>query len=400
MPVAYGAIPSSASPRLREPTARNDSEAQAGFIFGPPPPTLKSSAYHVFFSNWINVLLPFIPLGIISGMLGWNDALTFTFNFFALLPMAKLLGMATEELALRTSQTIGGLLNATFGNAVELIVGLIALQQGLLEVVRASLLGSILSNLLLVLGASFLAGGIYHKNQTFNTTAAQTSASLLSIVVMAFVIPAAFSFVVPPDAGADKLLLELSRGTAIILFIIYILFLFFQLKTHTELFTQEAGEDEEEPKLTMAASIALLIATTLLVSVCGEYLVGSIEYVAEKWHLSNTFVGLILVPIVGNAAEHVTAVTVATKDKMDLVIGVAIGSSMQIALLVTPICVLFGWIIDQPLSMAFTAFETSVLFVSVFVVNSVIQDGRTNWLEGVMLLAGYIIIAFAFFVMP
>ncbi|KAJ3021726.1 hypothetical protein HKX48_007895 [Thoreauomyces humboldtii] len=313
--------------------------------------------------------------------------------------MAKLLGMATEELALRTNQTIGGLLNASFGNAVELIVGLIALQQGLLDVVRASLLGSILSNLLLVLGASFLAGGIYHKSQTFNTTAAQTSGSLLCIVVMAFVVPAAFSFAVKEDS--ERLLLELSRGTAIVLFILYFLFLFFQLRTHTELFVGEAGEaEEEEPSLTLAVSVALLVTVTILVSICGEYLVGSIEYVADRWHLSNTFVGLVLVPIVGNAAEHVTAVTVAMKDKMDLVIGVAIGSSMQIALLVTPMCVIFGWIIDQPLTLAFSTFETSVLFVSVFVVNSVIQDGKANWLEGAMLLGGYFIIAYAFYVMP
>ncbi|KAJ3149469.1 hypothetical protein HDU89_003833 [Geranomyces variabilis] len=397
MPVAYGAIPSANSPRLRDPVNRVDS-AQGGFIFGPPPPTIASSIHYIFFSNWINVLLPFAPLGILSGLLGWNSALTFTFNFFALLPMAKLLGVATEELALRTNQTIGGLLNATFGNAVELIVGLIALQQGLLDVVRASLLGSILSNLLLVLGASFLAGGLYHKNQTFNTTAAQTSASLLSIVVMAFVVPAAFHLVVVENS--DKLLLELSRGTAVLLFLIYVLFLVFQLKTHTELFTGEASEEEEEPNLTIGVSVALLITITLLVSVCGEYLVGSIESVAESWHLSKTFVGLIMLPIVGNAAEHVTAVTCAMRNKMDLVIGVAIGSSMQIALLVTPMCVIFGWIIDQPLSLAFSSFETAILFVSVFVVNSIIQDGKTNYLEGAMLLVAYCIVGWAFFVMP
>ncbi|KAI8827275.1 uncharacterized protein EV422DRAFT_34358 [Fimicolochytrium jonesii] len=395
MPVAYGAIPSSASPR---PIARGrpDSEAQAGFIFGPPPPTLKSSLRFAFLSNWINVLLPFAPLGILAGLLKWDGVLVFVFNFFALLPMAKLLGVATEELALRTSQTIGGLLNATFGNAVEAIVGIIALNQGLLSVVKASLLGSILSNLLLVLGASFLAGGLYHKNQTFNVTGAQTSAALMSIVVMAFVLPAAFSFAVN---DADKLL-SFSRGTAVVLFIIYGLFLLFQLRTHPELFADEAAEEEEEPNMTLPASIALLIAVTLLVSLCGEYLVGSIEEVTEKWHLSQVFVGLILLPIVGNAAEHVTAVTVAMKDKMDLVIGVAIGSSMQIALLVTPLCVIFGWIIGQPLSLDFSAFETSVLFVSVFVVNSVIQDGRTNWLEGAMLLAAYVVVGIAFFVMP
>ncbi|TPX72654.1 hypothetical protein SpCBS45565_g00225 [Spizellomyces sp. 'palustris'] len=399
MPAAYGAIPASASPRLRNVT-RSDSDA--GFIFGPPPPSWSTSLRYIFLSNWINILLVFCPLGIISALWGWPDALTFAFNFMALLPMAKLLGLATEELALRTNQTIGGLLNATFGNAVELIVGLIALHNGLITVVQASLLGSILSNLLLVLGASFLAGGIYYKNQRFNVTAAQTSASLLCIAVLAFVVPAAFQFAIAGKDTAEVLLLELSRGTALVLFIIYILFLYFQLKTHHEFFIEEASDNvqTEEPNVTLPAAITLLLSVTVLVSVCGEYLVGSIETVSEQWHLSQTFVGLILLPIVGNAAEHVTAVSVAMKDKMDLVIGVAIGSSMQIALLVTPICVIFGWIWDQPLSLAFSAFETSVMFVSVFVVNSVIQDGQTNWLEGVMLLGAYIVIAWAFYVMP
>ncbi|KAI9101010.1 Sodium/calcium exchanger protein-domain-containing protein [Phlyctochytrium arcticum] len=398
MPAAYGAIPTSSSPRPRDPIGRSDSDA--GFILGPAPPTTKSSLRYIFFSNYINVLIVFVPLGIIAGLLNWSDTVIFMFNFIALIPMAKLLGLATEELALRTNQTIGGLLNATFGNAVELIVGLIALHNGLLTVVQASLLGSILSNLLLVLGASFLAGGIYHKNQRFNVTAAQTAASLLCIAVLAFVVPAAFRLAVNTE-GSDKLLLELSRGTAVVLFVIYLLYLYFQLKTHQEFFVDETGADEgEEPSVTLPAAVVLLLSVTVLVSVCGEFLVGSIETVAEQWNLSQTFVGLILLPIVGNAAEHVTAVSVAMKDKMDLVIGVAIGSSMQIALCVTPICVIFGWIWGQPLTLAFSAFETTVMFVSVFVTNSVIQDGQTNYLEGVMLLGAYFVIAGAFYVMP
>ncbi|KAI9017675.1 hypothetical protein BC832DRAFT_545381 [Gaertneriomyces semiglobifer] len=417
MPSFYGTIPTSDSPHIASPNA------DSIYLGAPPPPTLKSSVRFIFLSNWINVLLPFVPLGIVATLFDWPYTWVFWTNFFALVPLAKLLGVATEELALRTNETIGGLLNATFGNAVEMIVGLIALKEGLITVVQASLLGSILSNLLLVLGASFLAGGLYFKNQSFNVTGAQTSASLLSISVLAFVVPAAFQFTVMDDEG-QRLLLELSRGTAVVLLTIYILFLLFQLRTHADLFTSSASTDttdvlpttptspapsvlppaphseSETPNLTLPVSVALLLISTLLVSILGDNLISALEPFTAHYDLSPTFVGLILLPIVGNAAEHVTAVSVATKDKMDLVIGVAIGSSMQIALLVTPVLVLVGWAWGQPLSLAFSAFETSVMFVSVFVVNSVIQDGQTNWLEGAMLLGAYLVVAWAFFVLP
>ncbi|KAJ3278947.1 hypothetical protein HK104_001901, partial [Borealophlyctis nickersoniae] len=392
----YGTLPGQDPHPTGPPLPSNWSDQ--GFLFNAPGPTVLSSLKHILFNNWINVLLVFVPLGVLAGLLNWGEVMIFTFNFFALLPMAKLLGLATEELALRTNQTIGGLLNATFGNLVELIVGVLALKEGLIRVVQASLLGSILSNLLLVLGASFLAGGIYYPNQTFNVTAAQTASSLLAIAVAACVIPAAFAFTVNGD-NAEQLLLDVSRGTAIILLIVYILYLTFQLYTHTE-FYQDSEEDAEEAQLTLPVAIILLLTVTVLVSVCGEYLVGSIEAVAKKGHLSDTFVGLILLPIVGNAAEHVTAVTVAMKNKMDLTIGVAIGSSMQIALLVTPFCVIVGWILDQPMSLNFSAFETSILFVSVYITNSIINDGKTNWLEGAMLLGAYGIIGIAFYCLP
>jgi len=336
--------------------------------------------------------------------LNWSNTSVFVLNFFAIIPLAKLLGFATEDISLRVGQTIGGLLNATFGNAVELIVSIIALKEGEIRVVQASILGSIISNLLLVLGMCFVAGGFYHKEQKFNMTAAQTSSSLMALACIGLIIPAAFISSVSTVEEKEKHireLLNLSHGTAIVLLIIYILYLLFQLKTHTHLYQEEGEtEEDEQPQLTLIVSMVLLVAITVAVAFSAEYLVGSIEGIVETSGLSKTFVGLILLPIVGNAAEHVTAVTVAMKNKMDLAINVAAGSSMQIALFVSPLLVILGWIIGQQMSLFFQTFETIVLFISVLITNYLIQDGTSNWLEGAMLLATYIIIALAFYFYP
>ncbi|KAJ3144576.1 hypothetical protein HK101_002650, partial [Irineochytrium annulatum] len=337
------------------------------------------------FSDPMNLLLLALPLGLLSGRLEWGPVTTFFLNFCALIPLAKLLGESTEEMALYTGATLGGLMNATLGNLVELLVSLAALRAGLTGVVQASLLGSVLSNLLLVLGFSFFCGGLRFSEQTFNVTAAQTSASLLSMAVAGFVLPAAFVTAfsgTATEGGVPQLLLDLSRGTA--------------LKTHKQLY--DAEDDSEQhviPRLTFPVIIVLLILVSVAVSASAEYLVGSIEGLSTAWNLSETFLGLVVIPIVGNAAEHVTAVTVALKNKMDLTISVAVGSSIQICLFVTPFCVLAGWILNTPMSMAFGLFETAVVFVAVFVVNSLIADGKSNWLEGAMLLALYTIISIA-----
>ncbi|KAF9331019.1 hypothetical protein BG006_006086 [Podila minutissima] len=360
----------------------------------------------VLFATKINVLLVFIPLGIIADLLHWSEVTIFILNFIAIIPLAKLLGYATEEIALRLGENLGALLNASFGNAVELIMAIIALQKGEIEVVKASVLGSVLSNLLLVLGFCFVCGGIKFKAQTFNQTAAQTSASLLALSCLSLLIPAAFSATSSLVTEAD--LDHLSYGTAIVLLAVYILYLFFQLKTHTHLYSSNSTEEEEEPQLPLWFGILLLLGITAIVAVCAEFLVGSIGGLAESWGLSRTFIGLILLPIVGNAAEHVTAVTVAMKNKMDLAIGVAIGSSMQIALFVTPLLVILGWIFvatgvlqaGHHMNLLFNTFETCVMFVSVLIVNYLIQDGESNWLEGVMLLSTYIIVAIAVYFYP
>ncbi|KAI9286282.1 Sodium/calcium exchanger protein-domain-containing protein [Umbelopsis sp. AD052] len=362
-------------------------------------PSFVSSFKYAVCSTYFNVFLIFVPLAITASFLKWSDTVVFTLNFLAIMPLAKLLGLATEELALRTGSTVGALLNSTFGNAVELILGFIALKEGLIRVVQASILGSMLSNILLVLGFCFFLGGIYYPEQSFNVTAAQTSSSLLALTTLALLIPAAFS--ATSASGDERIagILNLSHATAICLLIIYVLFLFFQLKTHNHLYEEEP-DDEEQPQTTLSFAILLLVMIAALVSLHAEFLVGSIEGIVERWGINETFVGIILLPIVGNAAEHVSSVTFALKDKMNLCIGIAVASSLQIGLLVTPLLVIAGWIIGQPMTLFFENFETVVLFSSVLIVNYLIADGKSNWLEGAMLLVAYTIIAIAFLFHP
>ncbi|KAI9026700.1 Sodium/calcium exchanger protein-domain-containing protein [Hyaloraphidium curvatum] len=366
-------------------------------------PPLGQQLYEVATNTWINALLVFVPLGLLAEWLHWGDVAVFTLNFFAIVPLAKLLGFATEEIALRTSQAIGGLLNATFGNAVELIIGAIALNQGLLPVVQASILGSVLSNLLLVLGLSFLCGGIYFKEQKFNSTAAGTAASLMTMSVLGMILPAAFHAQASKDDPTSAVsILDISHYTALILLCIYVLYLIFQLGTHAHLYAEEAdvAEHAEDPAIGPKLALGLLVGATVLVALCAEGLVGAIEGVSEKAGMGTMFVGFILLPLVGNAAEHLTAVTVAMKNKMELSIGVALGSSIQIALLVGPLLVVIGWIIGQPLTFDFGTFETIVAFVAIIFTNGVVVDGVSNWLEGAMLLGAYVVVAVTHWYLP
>ncbi|RPB03949.1 Calcium/proton exchanger [Choiromyces venosus 120613-1] len=365
----------------------------------------------VLFSNYVNILLIFVPLGIVAGVMKWNSTAIFVMNFLAIIPLAALLSFATEELALMVGETLGGLLNATFGNAVELIVSIVALTKGEIRIVQASMLGSILSNILLVLGMCFFFGGLKHKEQNFNSTVASTMSSLMAVATSSLIIPAAlYSSLAGSKEASFDLILHLSRGTSVVLLILYVLYLIFQLGTHAYLFdaqheSVEGGEstpeeEQQEALLSGVESAIVLVVVTVMVAICAEYLVGSIDDMVASSGISKTFIGFILIPIVGNAAEHVTAVVVAMKNKMDLAIGVAVGSSMQIALLVTPFLVILGWIIGQPMSLYFQTFETVVFFVSVLITNYLIQDGKSNYLEGAMLLGIYTIIAISFFVYP
>ena len=354
--------------------------------------------------NKLNFLLLAIPVALYANFTH-QGALAFVFSMIAIMPLAFLMGKATEEIALRTGEAVGGLLNATFGNAVEMIIAGLALYtasqnpeiaETMITVTQASLIGSILGNLLLVLGLAMVWGGLNHKVQLFSQDAGQMNGSLLLLAIVALIIPSA----VHHSGGSIGDVAKLSHYTAIVLLIIYGLALLFQLKTHVDVFATEAGHGaHEDPHMTIKDAWILLLLSTILVGWMAHILVHSLEVAVDKWHLPELFIGVILLPFFGNAAEHFTAVIVAGKDKMDLSIAIAIGSSVQIALFVAPVMVLFAWFLGVGLTLEFGLLETAATFISVLVANSIMSDGKSNWLEGTMLLACYVILALAFYQM-
>ena len=543
----------------------------------------------VLFRSWLNVLLVFVPAGIAVHFAGINQNAVFALNAIAVIPLAGLLTFATECVAHRMGPTLGALINVSFGNAVELIIFIIALVKNEIRVVQAALIGSILANLLLILGMAFLVGGLEYKEQVYDSTVTQMSACLLAMAVLSLLIPTAFHASFNDVGLADTAVLKLSRGTSVILLVTYVLYLAFQLKSHAYLyqgtpqhivdahtepgigpallqrfdstgssstgsstttdntsttgsashhrkrrkfksrlgmkrkpkveFSEPADEapvaengdsieyvkngkervespaieneksedvdqptplapntgktarpqigtkglsfrappvfrasstypettghgsptlrrlkstpnqnnawvdvqppasgtgtniprvnsnqsekvEADEPPISQTSSIILLLISTGLVALCAEFMVGSIEHLVQNSPISEAFIGLIILPIVGNAAEHVTAVTVAAKNKMDLALGVALGSSIQIALFVTPLVVLLGWILSKDMSLYFSLFETVTVFVSTFVLNFLVLDGRSNYLEGALLMMCYVIIAVGAYLFP
>jgi Ca2+:H+ antiporter len=312
------------------------------------------------------------------------------------------MGKATEHLAEDLGEGVGGLLNATFGNAAELIIAFMALRAGLHDVVKASITGSIIGNVLLVLGLSTLAGGLKHPMQRFNQRGAQMSATLLLLAAIGLVIPAIFhQAVAGRDVSHEQ---ELSLEISIILFAAYVLSLVFTLRTHRELYVSDGSPENRAALGThgwgRGRSLAVLLLATAGVAVMSELLVGAIEHAARSLGLTEVFVGVIVVAIIGNAAEHSTAVLVAMKNKMDLSLNIAIGSSLQVALFVAPVLVFASHALGNPMNLAFTPFEVLAVVVSVFIVNHVVSDGETNWLEGVLLLAVYAILGLAFYFLP
>ncbi|CDO73616.1 hypothetical protein BN946_scf185014.g86 [Trametes cinnabarina] len=366
-------------------------------------PTWLRSYKFFFFGSYLNILLVFVPLSFLSHFLNWDAALRFSFSFVAIMPLAALLGTATDQLSLKLGQTLSGLLNASFGNAVEIIVGIAALLQGELRIVQTSLLGSILSNLLLVLGCSFLAALVipaaYHSSKS-HSGGLEGSVNGTSIApIISALDPKNELGFVGMDAGGVHGLKIISRGTAILLLFVYIAYLIFQLKTHSYLYMPTPGVvEEEEPEMNILAACTGLLGVTVITSFCADYLVASIEETAERYSIPKPFIGLILLPIVANAAEHVTSVWMAMKNKMELTIGICVGSSIQIAAFVVPLLVIVGWITHHDLTLFFADFETIVLFVSVLLVNFLIQDGKSNYMEGLMLITLYLVIALAFWV--
>ena len=358
--------------------------------------------------NRLNWLLLAVPVTLFFNIQG-NVEMTFLFSMISIMPLAFLMGHATEEIALRAGENLGGLLNATFGNAVEIIIASIAIYtafsdpdqaETMIVLVQASLIGSILGNLLLVLGLALLWGGIKFKIQSFNQSALSMNGSLLLLAILALIIPAAAH-----NTGSnvtDENILELSRYASLALLVMYGLSLFFQFKTHSDLFhsTEEESSHHEEPKMSIKDAWTLLILATILVGYMAELLVHSVDKAASEWGMPTLFIGVILLPFFGNAAEHFTAVIVAGKDKMDLSLAIAIGSSVQIAVFVAPLMVLFAWAMGVGLSLEFGLLETAATFMGVLVANFILNDGKTNWLEGAMLLACYVILALSFLLIP
>ncbi|MDE1925013.1 MAG: calcium/proton exchanger [Patescibacteria group bacterium] len=341
-------------------------------------------------------LLIFVPIAIGAHFAGVSPTAVFFLSALAIIPLAKYIGEAVEELSLRTGPALGGLLSSTFGNATELIIGFFALKAGLVEVVKASLTGSIIGNLLLVLGLAMFAGGWNREKQTFNRTGVVAGGSALFIAVIALVMPAIFLQTAP--LAADGIVEDLSVWVSIALLLVYCASLFFSLHTHKHLYLEEVGK--YEPRWSIPRSLAVLCVSTLAVAWVSDILVGSIEPVVQNFGWSQLFVGVIFLAVIGNAAENFSAVLMARKNRMDLSLQIAIGSATQIAMVVAPLLVLAGLALSQPMNLIFNTFELVSIVLSVLIVNMMVADGESNWLEGVQLLAAYAIIGIAFFFHP
>ncbi|KAN0086946.1 Sodium/calcium exchanger domain containing protein [Elaphomyces granulatus] len=354
------------------------------------------------FSSWLNLFLGLVPLGIVAGSLGWNSATVFILNFLAIFPLAGLLSFATEQLSASVGPTIGGLINATFGNAVEMIVGITALSQGEIRIVQSSMVGSVLSGTLLVLGCCFFAAGYGRDTVKFNVGITGIMSSLMIVSTASLLIPSAlFATTTVSDSRAlSQEIADLSHVTSIILLLFYLTYLYFQLKSHAHLFTDDEADEAESPELGPWAASAVLIMATLGVTVCSDHVVETVDGVVEACNVSRAFIGLIVVPIIGNAGEFTSTVSAAKKGKLDLAIGMVVGSTLQIALFVTPFLVILGWIMGQPMTLHFNTFELAVFSLAVIVVNCLIRDGRTNYFEGILLIGTYTIIAIGFYVHP
>ncbi len=348
----------------------------------------------------IYALLVFIPIAFVVKFMHLSELWLFITAAAAIIPLAKILGHATEELAMRVGSGIGGLLNATFGNAVEMIIAFFALQAGLYDVVKASITGSIIGNVLFVLGLAIYLGGLGREKQTFNRTAAGVSASQMTLAAAGLFIPAAFAITTPTAQLTEPLREQVSIGVALLLLGSYIAQLVFFLKTHKHLYGEEDELAMHGQAWSIKHSIMVLVGATIFVAFMAEFLVEGVGYLTEQIGLTELFVGVILVALIGNAAEHMTAVIVAMKNKMDLAVNIAVGSTLQVALFVAPVLVLIGFFIGKPLDLFFNLFELAAIGVTMLIVNNITQDGESNWFEGLQLLALYAILAVAFFFHP
>ncbi len=363
------------------------------------------------FKPSLNWLLIFVPAALLVRFIPAlnNDTALFICSGLAVVPLAGWLGRATEELARYLGEGIGGLMNATFGNAAELIIGLMALHKGLTTVVKASITGSIIGNLLLVLGLSMAAGGFKYHEQRFNRTAARSSATSLLLAAIALLTPTVFHITanLRPEGWSRPVEQRLSLAIAVVLFLTYACTLRFSLKTHRQLFRGESsaaddssGQKHNDKNWSRTRSIVVLASATALIALMSEFLVGTVEAARAALGLTEVFVGVIVVAIIGNAAEHATAVMVARKNKMDLSLGIAVGSSLQIALFVAPILLFVSYGFGAPMDLEFSIPEVVAVFSAVYMVAQISGDGESNWLEGVQLLSVYLILAILFYFLP
>jgi Ca2+:H+ antiporter len=343
------------------------------------------------------VFLIFVPLSLFAEYVHSSPIVIFSLASLAIIPLAKFIGESTEEISAHTGPALGGLLNATFGNATELIISFFALQVGLTEMVKASITGAIIGNLLLILGMAFFFGGLGKDEQVFNTTAAKTSASTLFLATAAIVMPAVF--VLTSENPSAATIETLSIAVSVIMAVSYLASLLFSLYTHKHLYTANTAECSSA-KWSVKKSVAVLLTSTVAVAIMSEILVGSIEPLAKSLGWTELFIGMIFIAIIGNAAEHISAITIAIKDRMDLSLQIAIGSTTQIAMFVMPVLVFTSYFFETPLNLIFTTFELACIFSAVLMVKSIIEDGKSNWFEGLQLMGTYGIIVVVSFLHP
>jgi len=358
------------------------------------------------------LLLVFVPLAWASAHLGWGGVMTFAFAALAIIPLAGFMGRATETIADRLGAGIGGLLNATFGNAAELIIAFVALQRGYTDVVKASLTGSIIGNILLVLGISLVAGGAKRQSQTFDRVSASAGATMLALAAIGLIVPTVFHYATHEAVSQGRLTAAheaaiehgLSVEISVVLFAAYLLGLLFSLKTHRSHYGARTHDEPHPPHAAgeLRLAVITLLVATALIAWMSEVLVGAVEAASHALGLTQVFVGVIVVAIVGNAAEHSTAVVLAMRDKIDVSLQIAIGSSIQIALFVAPVLVFASLMMPGAahMDLRFSPFEVVAVLISVWIVGLVSQDGETNWLEGALLLAVYLILGMAFYFLP
>lgn len=346
--------------------------------------------------KYLKFLTIFIPISIAGHFLNWNDTWMFVFSCLSIIPLAGFLGEATEELAAYTGPKIGGFLQATFGNTTEMIIAFFALKAGLINVVKASLAGSILSNILLVLGLSLFLGGLKNKELKFDAQLGSFTSTMLLFTFIGLAIPAAFIYTMTNDVAVGNFRYE-SIITSVILLIMYILGLFYSFKTHKDLYGVEHAEHIES-KWSKGTAIAIIAACTVFLALMSELLVTSIEPMTKAHQLNELFVGLILIPIIGNAAEQSTAIIMAMKNKMDISIEIATGSCLQIALFVTPVMVLLSQLFT-PMNIIYMPIELAIFGASVLIANRIVSSGQSNWMEGLMLISIYVISAAGFLFM-